>query len=55
METGNSTAGDGYKQDREQILSIYVKSGECRKVAGRIGNKHTDDSAHDHEDQQVAV
>ena len=39
METGNSTTGDGYKQDREHILSVYVKACKCLQVTGRIGKK----------------
>ncbi len=55
METGNSTAGDGYKQDREHILSVYVKACKCLQVTGRIGNKYTDNRTDDHENEQIAV
>ena len=55
METGNSSAGDGYKKDREQVLSVYIETVECVQVTGWICHKHTDNSADDHENQQVAV
>ena len=55
MEAGNGTAGNGNKQDREQVLPIHVESGESFQVTGRIGYEHTDNGTHDHEDQQVAV
>ena len=55
METGNGTAGDGDKQDGEQILSIHVEACKSIQVAGRICNKDTNDSSHDHKDQKIAV
>ena len=55
METGNSTAGDGYKQDREHILSVYVKACKCLQVTGRIGYKYTDNRTNDHKDQKITV
>ena len=55
METGNCTTGNGYKQNREHILSIYIKACKCFQMAGRIGYKYTDDSTHDHKDKQITV
>ena len=55
METGNSSAGNGYKQNREQILPVHIKSIKCFQITGRIRNKYPNDSTYNHENQKVAV
>ena len=55
MEAGNSTAGDGYKQDREHILSVYIKACKCLQVTGRIGYKYTDNRTDDHKNEQIPL
>ena len=55
MKAGNRTAGNGYKQNREHILSVYVKACKCLQVTGRIGYKYTDNRTDDHKNEQIAV
>ena len=55
MKTGNCTTCDRYKQDREHVLSVYVKACKCFKVAGWICNKYTDNCTNDHKDEQITV
>ena len=55
MKTGNSTTGDGYKQDRKHVLSVHIKACKSFQVTGRIGYKYTNNCANDHKDQQITV
>ena len=49
MESGNSTTGNGDKQDREQISGCrIVESGIHWKVHLRVRNNKSDNSAEDH-------
>ena len=52
VETGNRTACNGYKQDREHRAELLIgKTGEYRQVHSRMCNNQTDDCACDHADE----
>ena len=52
VETGNGTAGNRDKQDREQIAElIVVETGVDRQIHGRMGHHKADDSRDDHADE----
>ena len=49
METGNRTACNGYKQDREHRAELLIgKTGEYRQVHGRMRNHQANNSTDDH-------
>ncbi len=49
METGNRTACNGYKQDREHRAELLIgKAGEYGQVHGGVCNDQTNHSACDH-------
>ena len=56
MEAGNGAAGDGDKQNREQIAgALHIEAGEGRQIHRGVGGKDANDGGQDHGDQQVAV
>ena len=52
MEPGNSPAGDGDEQDREQILAADREGREGRHVQRRLSDEDADDTAGNHHEQQ---